>query len=233
LKKGRLYRNFSKDVIVQVAPYGGAITGLLVAKIINPLLNLYDNWLPWQFILIGMGIGIMFQGTFRYPDFRRVLDADLVSLLNDPYASTLRGQPVQLPGELIGYDADPNQLAYNLKLEDQAGMINLNYLPNWRSLVSNPKLTIRRIETLMGQSVVATGWFRRGNLPIVDLSSLKPLLTDEATSVKILSSYHQLWSNLISSLLVLAGLLPMTITYRVELVEFVLDFWRMVSSPFS
>jgi Zn-dependent protease with chaperone function len=233
LKKARLYRNFSKDVIVQVAPYGGAITGLILAKIINPVLNLYDNWLPWQFILIGLGIGIMFQGTFRYPDFRRVLDADLVSLLNDPYASTLRGQPVQLPGELVGYDAAPNQLAYNLKLEDQAGMINLNYLPNWRSLVSNPKLTIRRIETLIGQSVVATGWFRRSNMPIVDLSSLKPLLTDEVSGVNILSSYHQLWNNLISTLLVLAGLLPMTITYRVELVEFVADFWKLVTSPFS
>jgi Zn-dependent protease with chaperone function len=233
LKKGRLYRNFGKDLVVQVAPYGGAITGLILAKIMNPLLNLYDNWLPWQFIAIGLGIGIMFQGTFRYPDFRRVVDGDLVSLLNDPYASTLRGQPVQLPGELVGYNLDASQLGYNLKLEDQAGLINLNYLANWRSLVSNPKLTIRRIETLIGQSVVATGWFRRGNLPIVDLSSLKPLLPDEATGVKIISSYHQLWNNLVSSLLVLVGLMPMTITYRVELVEFVADFWKLVSSPFS
>ncbi|AFY68648.1 M48B family peptidase [Thalassoporum mexicanum PCC 7367] len=233
LKKAKLYRNFSKDVIVQVAPYGGAITGLILAKIMNPLFNLYNNWLPWQFILIGLGIGIMFQGTFRYPDFRRVVDGDLVSLLNDPYASTLRGQPVQLPGELIGYDPDINQLGYNLKLEDQAGMINLNYLPNYQSLVTNSSRAIRRIETLIGQSVVATGWFRRGNLPIVDLSSLKPLLTDEAMGIKILSSYHQLWNNLISSLLVLAGLLPMTITYRVELVEFVADFVKLITSLFG
>ncbi|NJM28611.1 MAG: Zn-dependent protease with chaperone function, partial [Pseudanabaena sp. RU_4_16] len=100
----------------------------------------------------------MFQGSLRYPNYRKVIDTDLVGLLIDPYASTLCGQPVQIPGELMGYGRKDNQLGYTLKLEDQSGLIYLNYLPNLKVMFSKPNEIISQMETLVGESVLATGW---------------------------------------------------------------------------
>jgi Zn-dependent protease with chaperone function len=217
LNRAKLYRTFRRDLLIQTAPYTGLLLGLGLSF---ALFWLYNNWLPLSLSTIGLGLGIMFQGSLRYPSYRKVADTDLVSLLIDPYASTLCGQPVQIPGELLGYGRHEMQLGYTFKLEDQSGSIYLNYLPNLKKLYTDPGQIIQQMEILVGESVLATGWFRRGEISAIDLSTLKPILEDPKSKTKTLISYHQLWNNVLSSAIVLLGLTILAISSLFQ------EFWR-------
>jgi Zn-dependent protease with chaperone function len=215
LDRGKLYRNFVRDLSIQIAPYIGVVVGLIAANLLYWLT--YNNWLAISFAAIGLGLGWMFQGSLRYPNFRRVVDTDLVSLLLDPYASCLHGLPVQVPGELIGYSSDENYVGYALKLEDQGGMMYVHFLPNLRSLFSTAKPLIQKLETAIDRSVIVSGWFRRGSMPIVDLSILQPILEEQQKERNSIASYHQFWNNILSSALVLFGLIVLVATTPLDL----------------
>lgn len=212
LNKKRLYQNFWRDLLIQISP----VVGVAIAIIASHLLSeLYNRWLLASLLLIGLGLGFMLQGSLRYPDFRRVADTDLVSLLIDPYASYVQGAPVQIPGEFLGYGTDEFSIGYSLRLEDQGGLAFLNYIPNFRQWIIDPSNTIRNLEMLCDRSIIATGWFRRGKFPIIDLSTLQPIAEDRSKQRASLTSYHQFWNNVGSSLLVLIGLSTLMLTSRI------------------
>ena len=211
LNKKRLYQNFWRDLAIQVAPFIGVAIGIIASMLLSQMFN---RWLLPSFSLIGLGLGFMFQGSLRYPDFRRVDDTDLVSLLIDPYASYVQGAPVQIPGELLGYGTDEFYIGYSLRLEDQGGLAFLNYIPNFRQWIIDPSNTIKNLEMLCDRSVIASGWFRRGKFPIIDLSTLQPIMEDLPKQRASLISYHQFWNNIVSSILVLFGLSILLLTSR-------------------
>lgn len=211
LNKKRLYQNFWRDLLIQIAPVVGVAIGIIAALLLSQLFN---RWLLPSFSMIGLGLGFMFQGSLRYPDFRRVDDTDLVSLLIDPYASYVQGTPVQIPGELLGYGTDEFYIGYSVRLEDQGGLAFLNYIPNFRQWFIDPSNTIKNLEMLCDRSVIASGWFRRGKFPIIDLSTLQPIMEDRPKQRASLISYHQFWNNVGSSVLVLLGLSLLLLTSR-------------------
>lgn len=201
LNRRRLYKNFLIDLAVETAPYTLAAVGFITSQY---LYWLYDNMLPLALTGVGAGVGLMWRGSFRYPNYKRVAATTLASLLVDPYASTLRGQPVQIPGEVLGYNHDEQlgRLSYGIKLGDQSGLIYVDYLPNLKTLFTEPQVADRKLETLLGKAVVVTGWFRRDRLVTIDLAELKPI----TTQVKAVPSYHQFWNNLASAIPVFSGL---------------------------
>ncbi|MFN7715102.1 MAG: M48 family metalloprotease [Pseudanabaenaceae cyanobacterium] len=210
LDKTKLYRNFGRDWLIQVSPFLGLVLGLGGAVALEWL---YNRWLVWSLSMIGLGLGWMLQGSLRYPDFRRVSDTDLVTLLLDPYASFVKGLPVQIAGELLNYNSDA-WAGYVLQIEDQGGMMYLHYLPDPKQLLIDPLPTLEKMERLVDQSVLVTGWFRHGNLPMIDVSTVQPILTEELLARSSLNSQHQFWNNLTSSLLVMAGVLLLLLTGR-------------------
>jgi Zn-dependent protease with chaperone function len=211
LNKKRLYQNFWRDLLIQVSPVVGVAIAIIAATLLS---QLYNRWLLLSLVMIGLGLGFMLQGSLRYPDFRRVDDTDLVSLLIDPYASYVQGAPVQIPGELLGYGTDEFYLGYAVRLEDQGGLAFLNYIPNFRQWIIDPSNTIKNLEMLCDRSVIATGWFRRGKFPIIDLSTLQPIMEDRPKQRASLTSYHQFWNNIGSSILVLLGLSLLLLTSK-------------------
>jgi len=217
LKEGKkldqklLYQNFWRDLLIQISPF----VGVIIAAIATILLSrLYNRWLLSSLSMIGLGLGFMFQGSLRYPDFRRVIDTDLVSLLIDPYASYVQGAPVQIAGEVLGYGTDEFYIGYAIRLEDQGGLAFLNYIPNFHQWIIDPSNSIKNLEMLCDRSVIATGWFRRGKFPLIDLSTLQPIMEERPKERASLTSYHQFWNNVMSSILVLLGLLLLLLTSR-------------------
>ena len=217
LKEGKkldqklLYQNFWRDLLIQISPF----VGVIIAAIATILLSrLYNRWLLSSLSMIGLGLGFMFQGSLRYPDFRRVIDTDLVSLLIDPYASYVQGAPVQIAGEILGYGTDEFYIGYAIRLEDQGGLAFLNYIPNFHQWIIDPSNSIKNLEMLCDRSVIATGWFRRGKFPLIDLSTLQPIMEERPKERASLTSYHQFWNNVMSSILVLLGLLLLLLTSR-------------------
>jgi Zn-dependent protease with chaperone function len=211
LNKKLLYRNFWRDLFIQVSPVIGIFAAVIAAILLS---RLYNRWLLPSLSMIGLGLGFMLQGSLRYPDFRRVTDTDLVSLLIDPYASYVQGAPIQIAGELLGYGTDEFYLGYAIRLEDQGGLAFINYIPNFRQWIIDPSNTIKNLEMLCDRSVIATGWFRRGKFPIIDLSTLQPIMEDRPKERASLTSYHQFWNNISSSILVLLGLSLLLLTSR-------------------
>ncbi len=203
-----LSKNFIRDLIIETSPYTG--TAIALGTAIR-FYWLYNNWLPLSLVTIALGIGTMLKGSLRYPDYNKVLATNLVNLLIDPYTSPLRGKPVQVPGELVGYSVS-DLPDYDLKLEDQSGIIHLNYVLGFKAFLGNPTIVMQKLENLVGETVLTTGWFRRGNVPILDISVLQPILSDRHKNIPPLNSYHQLWNNLISTVAVLGGLALLAVT---------------------
>ncbi len=201
LSKRQLRYQFGRDLIIQVSPWLAPLLGYILAEILNITLDLYSGWLTISLVLICFGLGLMFQGALRYPSYRRVRDTDLVSLLLDPYASAVRGEPVQVPGELLSYSPkDP--LGYLLKLEDQGGIIIINALADPIEWYTDRGGVVQKLEQLAGESLIVAGWFRRFNYASLDLSTLRPLVGEGL----FFRSYHQYWNNLTSTIVVVVGL---------------------------
>lgn len=202
ISKRQLGYYFGRDFLISLAPWLAPLAAFIGAEILNVVLDLYNTWLTMSFISLGWGLGLMLEGALRFPPYRRVRDTDLVSLLLDPYASAVRGEPVQFPGELLSYTAyDP--LRYFLKLEDQGGIMLVNALAEPIEWYQDRVAIVQRLEELAGEPVIVAGWFRRFRAPLLDLAILRPLVGEK----QIFRSYHQSWNNVFSTIVVLVGLL--------------------------
>ena len=185
LNKQRLYGSFVLDVLILWADWIGLAIGLLIGGAfvaVNPI--------AWRSLisgaLIGFGMGTLLKMVFMYPDFKQAPVTDVLTLMSDPYASPLRGRPVKLQGEIIGRGDSGYRFGSDLKLQDPTGLMYLYYSSRFGPL-GNFLFGMSQAESFVRQSVTATGWFRRGLMPWVDLVRLD---CDRKWPVH---SYHRFW----------------------------------------
>ncbi len=218
LDQKRLKRHFYRNLLIQISPYLSLIIAFIFPLVAEWLIKNYlsqrftmrwypNFWLVPSLVLIGLGLSFMFQGSLRYPNFRRAIDSDIVCLLIDPYASPIFGLPVRLPGEIISYSSDAHFAGYALKLEDQGGVMYVHYYPSYADSGKNSKRAMQKLAQLLDQSVIVTGWYRRDATPIIDLHSIQPILLEGKVKTSPLQGHHQIWNNISSSALLLGGML--------------------------
>ncbi|MBF2025688.1 MAG: M48 family metalloprotease [Oscillatoriales cyanobacterium C42_A2020_001] len=200
LSKRRLYGDFVLDVLIFWADWLGLGLGLLAG------IGIFMATRQWKAVitlpLLGFGIGTLFKTFVMYPDFNRVAETDVLTLMSDPYASPLRGRPVKLAGEVIGRGDAGYRFGSDLKLQDPTGMIYLYYASRFGPL-GNFLFGMTQAESFVNQEVRVKGWFRRGVMPIVDLMRME---CDRKWTV---NSYHRFWMLLLGvGAIVLAFLLP-------------------------
>ncbi|MDJ0703209.1 MAG: M48 family metalloprotease [Leptolyngbyaceae cyanobacterium MO_188.B28] len=192
LSKKRLYGNFAFDLLLYCAEGIGLVLGCLIGLFIP----MQMGFIPGA--LIGLGGGILIKALVMYPDFNRAPRSDILTLMSDPYASPLRGQPVKLEGQLIGRGDAGYKFGSDLKLQDRSGMIFLRYASRFGP-IGNFLFGMRQVKKLLGSNGGALGWFRRGVAPWMDLVQF-------TSSGKVINSYHRFWSFLLSGLLIVLGL---------------------------
>lgn len=225
LDQRRLYRYFYRNFLIQIAPWLGVALAIGFPLAYEWLIDNYlgerfnwrwhpNLWLMPSLILIGLGLGFMFQGSLRYPNFRKVIDTDIVSLLANPYANCLNGLPVRVPGEIINFSTDDNFTGFALKLEDQGALMYVHYLPSYGDRGQKMRQVLYQLSQFLDRSVVVTGWYRRDATPIIDLHSLQPLFKDDRENLPSIRGAHQSWNNLVTSALLLSGLLVLLATSR-------------------
>lgn len=190
LNKQRLYSHFFLDLLL----YGAEFIGLGVGLVLG--LALETN--PITFMLIGLGLGIIAKTLIMYPNFGQAPQRDILTLMSDPYASPLRGQPVQLQGQLIGRGQAGYKFGSDLKLQDKSGMLFLRYSSRFGP-IGNFLFGLSQVKDLIGTQVGTTGWFRRSIAPWMDLTQLT---TD---SGRVINSYHRFWSFLFGGFFVILG----------------------------
>ncbi|MGB7443783.1 MAG: M48 family metalloprotease [Coleofasciculaceae cyanobacterium] len=194
LSKRKLYGNFVVDLLLFAALPIGLVLGLLIGIAIDRIM---PNALQ-AFPLLGLGIGIFLRTWVMFPNYQQAATSDILTLMSNPYASPLRGQPVQLNGELIGRGDAGYQFGSDLKLQDQTGMIYLHYASRLGP-IGNFFFGMKRVKNLLGAEVNMTGWFRRGVAPWVDMRQLE---TNSGTTV---NSFHPLWSFIFAGGAIIGG----------------------------
>ncbi len=185
LNKSRLYGNFFLDVVLYGAETIGFFAGLVMGVILwssSP-----NTGLVLGAPLIGLGIGILIKALVMFPDYKQAPETDILTLMSDPYASPLRGQPAKLEGQLIGRGDAGYKFGSDLKIQDRSGMLYLHYASRFGP-IGNFLFGMKRVQSLIGEQVGAVGWFRRGVAPWMDLIQL------QSKNGTIVNSYHRFWS---------------------------------------
>ncbi|MFN6484424.1 MULTISPECIES: zinc metalloprotease HtpX [unclassified Nostoc] len=185
LNKSRLYGNFFLDVVLYGAETIGFFAGLVMGVIL--LSSSQNTGLVLGAPLIGLGIGIFVKALVMFPDYKQAPETDILTLMSDPYASPLRGQPAKLEGQLIGRGDAGYKFGSDLKIQDRSGMLYLHYASRFGP-IGNFLFGMKRVQSLIGEQVGAVGWFRRGVAPWMDLIQL------QSENGTIVNSYHRFWS---------------------------------------
>ncbi|MEH2209951.1 zinc metalloprotease HtpX [Nostoc sp.] len=196
LNKSRLYGNFFLDVVLYGAETIGFLVGLVTGMIL--LSSSPNTGLVLGAPLIGLGIGIMVKALVMFPDYKQAPETDILTLMSDPYASPLRGQPAKLEGQLIGRGDAGYKFGSDLKIQDRSGMLYLHYASRFGP-IGNFLFGMKRVQSLIGEQVGAVGWFRRGVAPWMDLIQL------QSENGTIVNSYHRFWSFLLGGGSIILG----------------------------
>ncbi|WYL93551.1 MAG: zinc metalloprotease HtpX [Gloeotrichia echinulata IR180] len=196
LSKGKLYGSFLLDVVLYGSETIGLLAGLVIAAILwsssqNPGLSMGAPF-------IGLGVGIVIKALVMFPSYQQAPATDVLTLMSDPYASPLRGQPAKLEGQLIGRGDAGYKFGSDLKIQDRSGMLYLHYASRFGP-IGNFLFGMKRVQSLIGQQVEAVGWFRRGVAPWMDLIQL------QSENGTIVNSYHRFWSFIMGGALMILG----------------------------
>ncbi|MEH2327382.1 MAG: zinc metalloprotease HtpX [Nostoc sp.] len=185
LSKSRLYSNFFLDVVL----YGAETICFLIGLVMGVILwsSSPNTGLAFGAPLIGLGMGIIVKALVMFPDYKQAAETDILTLMSDPYASPLRGQPAKLKGQLIGRGDAGYKFGSDLKIQDRSGMLYLRYASRFGP-IGNFLFGMKRVKSLIGEQVGAVGWFRRGIAPWMDLIQL------QSENGTIVNSYHRFWS---------------------------------------
>ncbi|WP_299402780.1 M48 family metalloprotease [Acaryochloris sp. IP29b_bin.148] len=194
LNKKRLYGHFWMDLIFYWADWLGLGAGCLLGTTWGAGLTTISC------MLIGLGVGLWVKTLLMYPNFSRAPQRDMLTLMSDPYVSPLRGQPVQLQGQLTGRDEVDAPCGATLVMDDKTGWLFLR-ASSRLGLLGNVWFRLAQVTPLIGTQAGIVGWFRRGVDPWMDLIKLK---TEGGQVVK---SYHRFWSFLWGGCLILLGII--------------------------
>lgn len=197
LNKSKLYGSFALDLLLYGAELIGIVGGLIVGGLLSAALGIGGII---GFACIGFGIGVLVKMRIMYPEFTAAPESEVLTLMADPYASPLRGQPVRLQGELIGRGDAGYSFGSDLKLQDKTGMLFLRYASRFGPL-GNFLFGMKRVKNLLGSSGTSLGWFRRGIMPWMDL------IQYETSSGTVVNSYHRFWSYLLGGGAIALGLI--------------------------
>jgi Zn-dependent protease with chaperone function len=198
LSKSRLYGNFFLDICL----YSAEMIGLLGGGVIGFILMTasHNPKFAWILPILGLSLGIACKTLVMYPSFKDSKQTDVLSLMSDPYASPLRGKPVQLSGTVIGRGDAGYIAGSDVMLQDKTGLLYIHHASRLGP-IGNFLFGLRRVKRLIGAEVAAVGWFRRGTSQWLD--SIRLTTTDGT----IVNSYHRFWSFVCSGGLLLFAIM--------------------------
>lgn len=198
LNRKKLYRNFMLDLLLFWAEWLGALVGLGLGAMLIATGSMAVLVLPLMLACFGFGIGMLIKTIVMYPSLQRVPEMDVLLLMSDPYASPLRGKPVQLRGEVIGRGDSGYRFGSDLKMQNPTGLMYLRYSSRFGPL-GNFLFGMSQAESFMNQEVAVTGWFRRGVMPWVDLSNMN------CPSKWNVTSHPRFWGLLFGGMMIAAA----------------------------
>ncbi len=202
LNRQQLYGSFLLDVLLLNAEWLGAILGIGLGI---PVLQPGSYGMFAGLALAGASLGLLLKMSVMYPSLENPPALTVLKAMSNPYASPLRGLPMQLEGRVIGRGDPGYRFGSDLKFQDETGMIFLRYVSRFGPL-GNFLFGAGRAAGLIGQEGTVVGWFRRGLAPYLDLSRF------QSRSGKVMTSHPAFGQAVQVALGLLAALLLMTLS---------------------
>lgn len=132
------------------------------------------------------GVSIILRAIYRYPSIIRAQHTDILSLMSDPYATPVKGNPIALQGSVVGRGMPGYIFSEDMMFQDNTGLMYLDYKAGI-PIIGDIIFAWKKVKQLFGQAMQANGWFFRSNLQYIVLDSL------ELESKKI-RSYAKFWN---------------------------------------
>lgn len=156
-----------------------------------------DRSIIWGCLPIGFSIGTLMRINYFFPDItpRETASPSLPEILSNPDSLPLDAEPVRLEGQLLGRSGMSNWLGQDLILQTATGLVRLHYVSRFGYIGSLWPFLFKettRPSDLIGTSVVATGWLRRGATVAIDLESLR------SQGGRLSDSGHPIWSAILA-----------------------------------
>ena len=212
-RKGLSRQNWSR-LLSQGTPYFGLAIGLLIGIVLFGIGAIGER-LDWPFfawmykdaglfqccLLLSTGVGIVLRINRFFPDlsFDTPFSTDWPYWLSEPELLPVESVPINLSGTVIGRPGIANWLGQDLFLNTADGLLKLHFFSavgpfgNFLRLGKRPAVPI-------GKSVQLLGWFRRGNVPWVDVDKIR------LGNGLVLSAAHPIFSLAIATISVSIGL---------------------------
>ena len=198
-------------LLLQGAPFFGIPMSLAIVGVLWPIGGFFyymtyiwqldwlwgDRAIVWGCLPIGFSIGTLTRINYFFPDIppRQIAEPSLPEILSNPESLPLDARPVRLSGQLLGRSGIENWLGQDLMLQTATGLVKLHYVSRFGFLGSLWPFLVKetvRPSDLVGKSVVATGWLRRGATVAIDLETLR------AQGGEASNSGHPIWSAILA-----------------------------------
>jgi Zn-dependent protease with chaperone function len=196
-----------RSLLLQGAPFFGLAFGLGGAFLFTGLgwagmrfrIDLlawmyWADFLRWALPMIGFCIGTLIRINAFFPDLppgAQAASPPLPQLLQDPDRIPLNPVSVQLEGKLLHRPAIAGSLGQDLWLKTSTGIVRLHWTSRWGP-IGNLFPQPNRPTDLGNQTLVVTGWFRRGATAWIDVDTLR------TAGGRVSRSQHPIW-NLIAA----------------------------------
>ena len=161
---------FVEDFIIMLMPWIGAAVGLVLASVMAASGNLTGSIGSAGATLLLFSAGYWLRRMFSYPtrfNERRTV-RDLVAEVE---VSDVRPIPCALEGTVIGRGVPGLYWSEDLVLEDESGLIIMDYRQPFRILEF--LFGLARAENLSGKRGRAVGWYRRTMRPYFELRRIE------------------------------------------------------------
>ena len=162
-----------------------------------------DTWILMGCLPIGISLGIIIRSDRAFPEISPgsvPADPALPDLLATPSTLPIDSQPISISGKLLGRCGISNLLAQDLILDLPTGLVKLHCFSPLGLLGYFSPGQARPLDIIIGQTVAAVGWFRRGATPWLDVETLAAKEGKE-----VVKSDHRLWSTILAILAAIWG----------------------------
>lgn len=193
--RSKLYSRFAYEVVIYFLPHIGLFAGLLFGLISPPLAAA---------AIVGLGIGMLLKGAYSFPFHNNFKKTTLFECLCDPFASPLRGMPIEVSGTLIGKASSGAKFGEDVMIQDSSGVLSsLNYESPF-GFIGNLFAGGGKMTRVIGSPGTARGWFRRSAFHHVDL---KDLATSGPEGT--INSWTRFWAVFGGALITIIGLVAL------------------------
>ncbi len=190
IDKARMYGQFTTELLICALPTIAFIAGLLLM-----FLNLKYGFGA----LIALGAGLLIQNLYRFSSGEEFKKLTILQIMCNPYASPIKGMPVEIDGQVIGRTDAGNKYSPHMTIKDESNsIINLRY-ESIIGFFGNIFFGWKKVEGLIGMRTTIRGWFRRSVSQIIDLKSMK---MGDGQDIR---SYAQFWAYVPGILIMIAG----------------------------